>query len=631
MVIRNERVRGGFVVVMGALIILASITFGVRYIGGPGAYLSVDADWLSYLALAIDMICCLYVLLKGIQHKRVWAVVLALLQAVLVICFEVFLAHHVQITHEIYVDAFSAIMVLVIGVIGGGICIYANGYMVDFQKHEDEHNKPDRRPVFFSLMFVFLSAMFVIVLSNDMAWLLTGWEVTTVCSFALIGYTRTDEAIRNSFRQIYMNLAGGIAFSVALIILAAGVNGATPMLELDKLIASGGSVAVMLPVMLLCFAAFTKAAQMPFHTWLLGAMVAPTPTSALLHSSTMVKAGVFLLIKLAPCLGWGFNGVTVALVGGLTFLACSLLAISQSNAKRVLAYSTVANLGLIVACAGVGTAEAVWAAIFLLVFHAAAKSLLFLCVGTAEHHIGSRDIEDMDDLFDRLPRISRLMALGILCMFMAPFGMLISKWATLVSLADTGHLVLIVILAFGSAATFMFWAKWLGKVLAVSQSAHPVEKGVHRTEWFALGLMAVLALGLSITFPLVSQVSVVPYLESTFGWHLGSTISFDNLAIMAVIALFLFAIFIFQFIRPRKKPDIGIYMAGIGTDTEHREYRNSLSGVSQAGQRNWYLSKAFGEKTVTPPAYIVSIVLIAVGLGAAVLIGLGLIQTGGLL
>ena len=132
---------------------------------------------------------------------------------------------------------------------------------------------------------------------------------------------------------------------------------------------------------------------MPFHTWLLGAMVAPTPTSALLHSSTMVKAGVFLLIKLSPIfLVCPVAAVMTILVGGLTFLLCSFMAISQTNAKRVLAYSTIANLGLIVACAGVGTPEAVWAATFLVLFHAVAKSLLFLCVGTAEHHIGSRDI-----------------------------------------------------------------------------------------------------------------------------------------------------------------------------------------------------------------------------------------------
>ena len=232
----------------------------------------------------------------------------------------------------------------------------------------------------------------------------------------------------------------------------------------------------MLPVTLLAFAGITKAAQMPFHTWLLGAMVAPTPTSALLHSSTMVKAGVFLLVKLSPIFAVSLvPSVMVVLVGGFTFALCSFMAISQSNAKRVLAYSTIANLGLITACAGVGTPEAVWAAILLIIFHAVAKSLLFLCVGTAEHHIGSRNIEDMDLLFERMPRLARFMMLGIMCMFVAPFGMLIAKWATLVSFVETGNVALIVLLAFGSAATFMFWAKWLGKLSGIAGEPQNVE------------------------------------------------------------------------------------------------------------------------------------------------------------
>ena len=104
-----------------------------------------------------------------------------------------------------------------------------------------------------------------------------------------------------------------------------------------------------------------------------------------------------------------------------------------------------------------GTAEAVWAAIFLIIFHTVSKSVLFLCVGTVEHRIGSRNIEDMDGLFSRLPRLTRFMMLGIMGMFVAPFGMLISKWATLVSFAETGNVLFLILLAFGSAATFFFW------------------------------------------------------------------------------------------------------------------------------------------------------------------------------
>ena len=225
----------------------------------------------------------------------------------------------------------------------------------------------------------------------------------------------------------------------------------------------------MLPSPRLAFAGITKAAQMPFHTWLLGAMVAPTPTRALLHSSTMVKAGVFLLVKLAPVLAvCPCRAVMLMLVGGSRSSLCRFMAISQTNAKRVLAYSTIANLGLITACAGVGTPEAVWAAAFLILFHAIAKSLLFLCVGTAEHHIGSRDIEDMDLLFDRMPRLARFMMLGIMMHVHRALRHADRQVGHARAFAETGNVALILILAFGSAATFMFWAKWLGKLSGIA-------------------------------------------------------------------------------------------------------------------------------------------------------------------
>ena len=174
-------------------------------------------------------------------------------------------------------------------------------------------------------------------MSKRQVWLFTGWEVTTVCSFLLIAYTRTEEAIKNAFRQIIMNLAGGIAFLVALYVMAIQFG---TLSFLDFLVIGIQNPAlVALPVCALAFAGLTKAAQMPFHTWLLGAMVAPTPTSALLHSSTMVKAGVFLLVKLAPVMYAGTMsaqggflaatpGLMVILVGGLTFALCSFLALS---------------------------------------------------------------------------------------------------------------------------------------------------------------------------------------------------------------------------------------------------------------------------------------------------------------
>ena len=613
LVVRNNRARNVIVGASALVIGLASVWLVVSYLGAPWITYDFYSPVVDYVCMAVSVLIAAAILYFGIKYKNLWACVLAAVQVVGSLVFEFGFAHDVLVIEGLYLDSLSLLMAFIIGVIGSGICVYALGYMEDFQAHEPEGAK-DRRPTFFALMFVFLAAMFLIVFSNNMLWLFTGWEITTVCSFLLIGFTRTEEAIKNAFRQIIMNLLGGIAFLAALYVMAIQFNTLSFLEFLQIGIANPGMV--VLPVTALAFAGLTKAAQMPFHTWLLGAMVAPTPTSALLHSSTMVKAGVFLLIKLAPIMmACPVPSVMVILVGGLTFLFCSFMAISQSNAKRVLAYSTIANLGLIVACAGVGTPEAVWAAAFLVLFHAIAKSLLFLCVGTAEHHIGSRDIEDMDLLFERMPRLARFMMLGILCMFIAPFGMLLAKWATLVSFADTGQVALIVLLAFGSAATFMFWAKWLGKLSGIAARPENVEAKVHSSEWVAIMVMAVLVILCCIGLPIISWAVVEPYIYSVFG-TVGQDISSSNLWIASILSAFI-AVVLFAGLGRSKAKKVDIYLAGVSRDNAERTFSNSLSGESTASARNWYLEGIFGEKRLSPFGTACCTVIIVIAFAAA--------------
>nr|WP_277926982.1 proton-conducting transporter membrane subunit [Adlercreutzia sp. JBNU-10] len=595
--VRGDGARNVIVCASAIIIGAASVVLVGSNLGTQGVFFEFSSLALDFTCTGVSVVIVGIILAFAVKYRNLLAGALALVQLVGALVLEFVFAHEIEVPLGLYFDSLSLLMTFIIGVIGSGICVYALGYMRDFQAHEPEGAK-DRRPLFFALMFVFLSAMFVIVFSNNMEWMFTGWEVTTVCSFLLIGYTRTEEAIANAFRQIIMNLAGGIGFLVALYVCAIQL-GTFSFVEFIMLgVADPALVAVA--VVALAFAGITKAAQMPFQTWLLGAMVAPTPTSALLHSSTMVKAGVFLLVKLAPVLLMSpVPSMMVMLVGGITFLLCSFMAISQSNAKRVLAYSTIANLGLITACAGVGTPEAVWAAEFLILFHAIAKSLLFLCVGTAEHHIGSRDIESMDLLFDRMPRLARFMMLGIMCMFIAPFGMLVAKWATLVSFVDMDQVALVIILAFGSAATFMFWAKWLGKLAGIAGSPENVEVTVHKTEWAALLLMAVLLVVACVTLPLISTYLVEPYVTSIYG-ILGQDISTDNLWIASIcVAIVVVVLFAGMGGSPKTRK-VDVYLAGVSRGADERSFQNALSGTSVATARNWYMDDVFGEKRIAP-------------------------------
>ena len=614
LLVGNETARRVIVCSSAVVIGFGSVWLVLANLGTPWVGIEFSSGAIDIVCTIIGLVIAAVILCFGVKYKNVLACVLAVVQVVGSVVFDVFVAHGIEVQYGLYLDSLTLVTTFIIGVVGSGICIYALGYMEDFQAHEPADAK-DRRPRFFALMFLFLSAMYVIVFSNNLLWMFTGWEISTVCSFLLIGYTKTPEAINNAFRQIIMNLAGGIGFLVALFAIALTMD----TLSLVEFIAAGVMAPALaaLPAVALAFAGMTKAAQMPFHTWLLGAMVAPTPTSALLHSSTMVKAGVFLLIKLSPIfLVCPVASVMTILVGGITFLLCSFMAISQTNAKRVLAYSTIANLGLIVACAGVGTPEAVWAATFLVLFHAVAKSLLFLCVGTAEHHIGSRDIEDMDLMFERMPRLARFMMAGIMIMFVAPFGMLIAKWGTLVSFADTGNVALILILGFGSAATFLFWAKWLGKLSGIA--AHPlnVETTVHRSEWIALMVMAVLSMLCCVGLPVLSTFLVEPYIFDVFG-VCSQGVSQANLWVAALLSAVVFIV-LFGGLGSQQVKQVPVYLAGVSVNNANRTFHNSLSGETMATSRNWYMEGIFGEPKVAPVGVWATSIIIVIGFCAAI-------------
>ena len=547
----------------------------------------IPAEPTGILMFILEMLIAVFILYLGIVHKKWLVVALILVQSVVMLYFELVYAHSVHVQSNLFIDEFSNIMALIIGIIGCLICVYSLGYMKFFHEHHPE--MPDRRPWFFAILFLFIAAMFGLVFSNNILWVYFFWEVTTLCSFLLIGYTKTEEATNNAFSALWMNLLGGVAFAGAIIYLAMFGNG---IMGLDALLTSGKVIA-LIPAALIGFAGLTKAAQLPFSSWLVGAMVAPTPVSALLHSSTMVKAGVYILVRLAPIFQSTFTGYMIAMVGALTFLIASGIAISQSNAKRVLAYSTIANLGLIVACAGIGTYEAIWAAILLIVFHAVSKSLLFLSVGTVEHRIKSREVDDMSGLIVRMPKITAMMVIGIAGMFLAPFGMLISKWAAIRAFIDAPYgFVFVIILAFGSAMTVFFWAKWMGKIISVTSDSKNIEGEVDHSEWAALVSLAGLSFITTLIFPLLSTKLLEPFLMQNYG-HVAQ-LSQDNIIIMILMLLLLVILPLSILIPKSKHKHVAPYMGG-RTTTHDMRFSGSLGVQKKTVLSNYYLHEFFGE------------------------------------
>lgn len=565
---------------------------------------------LSKITIFGDIFLTVLIIILSFKYKKYFPAFLAVAQTGLVLWYELS-GKAPEMNSTFYIDRLTVILLLIVSVVGTLITVYACGYMKDYHKHHTEF--ADRRRFFFAMLYVFLGAMFGLVLSDNLILMYFFWEITSVISFLLIGYTRTEEAIHNCFRALWMNLLGGLGFAVA--ILYGGIK--FQIASLQGLLLQNGKEVVIVTI-LLSFAALTKSAQFPFSKWLLGAMVAPTPSSALLHSATMVKAGVYLLLRLAPLLCGTYSGAMVSLVGGFTFLVTSMLAITVSDGKKVLAYSTISNLGLITACAGVGVEETVWAGIFLLIFHAVSKSLLFQTVGAIENSTGSRNIETMHGLVRRHPYLAWTLVIGIAGMFLAPFGMLISKWAALKAFIDSSSIILILCVCFGSATTLFYWTKWIATVLASKTNDTKAPNTTSANQWFSIIIHSVLMVSTCFFFPLISSKLIMPYINNVY-YNALQVISNDNMIIMMIMlaAFFLVPAAAWFFARNTHYKKAPRYICGVNAG-DQMNYIDSMGEKKRFFLANWYMEDLFGEKKLWKPSIVASIVFIAAMLVLAI-------------
>lgn len=297
------------------------------------------------------------------------------------------------------VDGLSLLFVLLVLGVGSLVTVYAGGYL---------HGHPQLGR-FFGFLFAFMASMLGLVVSDNLIAIFVFWELTSITSFLLIGFGHERESARAAALQaLLVTGIGGLALLAGLILL--GV--ATGSFELATIAASDVSIGdhpLYIPILVLVLlGCFTKSAQVPFHFWLPGAMEAPAPVSAYLHSSTMVKAGVFLLAKLNPVLGatpeWDWS---LKLVGATTMVYAALLASRSTQFKRVLAYTTVSALGAMVMMLGIlpreHAAAGSAAVMAFLLAHALYKGTLFMVAGGVEHATHVKDVEKLSGLVRIMP------------------------------------------------------------------------------------------------------------------------------------------------------------------------------------------------------------------------------------
>lgn len=530
---------------------------------------------LSPIILVLDYLLLLAFLWYGIKDKEYKAVLLVILQLIPLTYFEFFMPKAAHAGAGTFVlDQLAIVMCLIVSIIGSLILIYSIGYMKE-EKHVSS---------FFLVMMVFLGDMNALMFANDLVWLFFFWEVTTLCSFLLIRHYRDDVSIEASDRALWMNLLGGVALICGIVLIESSY-GTTFLSELANLKAGLPgflsflpAAAVALPFALLAFGAFTKSALIPFNSWLTGAMVAPTPVSALLHSSTMVNAGVYLLIRLAPLIIGTFLSTMIAVIGGFSFMFCALLALSQTDSKRILAYSTISYLGLIAMCTGINTGLALTAAVALLVFHAVSKGLLFLCVGEVQHDTGARDIESMEGLVTRMPLVAYIMVIGLISLMAPPFGVFVGKWLAFQSVSTFTSISLSLIdiffIIFGSIFSVFYYSRWAGKLLATKPFSEG--KPAHH-EWYMELPLIVLVLGVFVTVALTtfffSNLINLPPVYGTepsklvMGWSIQSAIG--GFSPLGFLVIFLIIILVpVLVIRVPKTAVTHTYACGTGEEPE---------------------------------------------------------------
>ncbi len=348
---------------------------------------------------------------------------------------------------SILIDGLSLLFALLITGIGALIIVYAGGYM-------EGHPHKGRLLAF---LMLFMGAMLGLVLADDGITLFVFWEGTSIASFLLIGFDHTRERARRAALQaLVITGAGGLALLAAMILggLISGDRSLSGLLAAGEALRSSPTYPLLLGLVLV--AAFTKSAQVPLHVWLPNAMEAPTPVSAYLHSATMVKAGVYLLMRLHPALGDTAEWTSLlGLFGGATLLTGAVLALRQTDLKLMLAQTTVASLGLLVMLVGIGTDGAIRGALAYLLAHALFKGALFMLAGGIDHATGTRDVR-------RLSGLRRAMPVTFATALVAAFSMgglppllgFPAKETLYAGLVDAGPVTPLVVAVIGNALMF---------------------------------------------------------------------------------------------------------------------------------------------------------------------------------
>lgn len=442
-------------------------------------------------------------------------------------------------------DGLSLMFGLIITGIGTFIVLYGAGYLAG------NHYLPR----FFSAVLLFMGSMLGVVLADNLISIFVFWELTSFTSYLLIGFNHEQEASRKAALQaLLVTGIGGLALLAGMVLMgnASGYWTVSALLNEGDVIRNHPHYLAIL--LLVLAGAFTKSAQFPFHFWLPGAMAAPTPVSAYLHSATMVKAGVYLLARLNPVLG--STETWFILVGGFglaTLLISAWLSLSFTDMKQILAYSTVMSLGTMVMLIGVGTEMAMKAVVVYIFSHAMYKGALFMVAGAVDHEAGTRDVLKLGGLRSLMPISAAAAALAALSMAGIPplFGFVAKELVyeaalgaallpvLFISLAVTANVAIV------AASAIVAIRPFYGKKVETPKKAHEAPLSM----WLGPLTLAVLSVLFGILPFLVDKGLMVPAAGSVWGAPLDFYLSLwhgINLPLILSILTLLLGILVYK-------------------------------------------------------------------------------------
>ena len=494
------------------------------------ASIQISLDFLHIPFVIIDFTLLAYFCYIGFKAQDKKILFLALLQVAFLFAAK---SYDTESGADIVVDKLSIFMFLLINVVGSSVLVYATRYI------EDETPDVARRSVFLAILTAFLGVMNLLVSTDNIELLFLFFEMTTLASFWLIGFRKNEESTKNALTALWMNQIGGAALVFAVLVSKSHLH----TVYISQIIVSGSEYLLLVSAFI-SIAALVKGAQIPFSGWLLGAMVAPTPVSAILHSSTMVKIAPYLLLKISPAISSTWVSYAVAAIGAVSFAVSAALALREDSFKKILAYSTISLLGLMALTAALATPLTVTACMLLIMFHGISKAMLFMCAGILEKNYHIKSIESVEGLISKAPVLTSLILLGFLSVALPPFGVFFAKWLAYEGITGgSGSLFLLFFIAVGSVALTLLYFKTTGRFVANDEAKKEGEDCTYLAAPTALGIiLLIFALFVSPvvgTFFKQNASYVVSAEVPLSGDFWGIALPFGELAFWHILAAFL--------------------------------------------------------------------------------------------